>query len=102
MIQRKWKEWKKDMEGRKPEVAQEPEETEQKPIEALFIRFGDVTIEKTSRSLPDDYKNQRNHPPTDHDPASAIIAYEIELLHNTKSSASKDRLIQRLLQRVSR
>ena len=106
MIQRNWRQWKRDQSKRKSdqkaEEATQAEEAEQKPIEALFIRFGDVTIEKTNRSLSEDAKNLRNqrHPQSD-DPSSAIIAYEIELLHNTKSSASKDRLIQRLLQRVS-
>ena len=106
VIQRQWRRWKRDRETRRR--AQEAEDARQKPIEALFIRFGDVTIEKTNRSPPEDAKNQRlhhpHHPhrhPQSDDPTSAIIAYEIELLHNTKSSASKDRLIHRLLQRVS-
>ena len=128
IIQRKWKQWKSAEEAKKkkkkkrkkdelkvlPEEVEEEEEEEEEEdfdvlaeeedgdehaIEALFIRCGSVTIEKSKRSVEE--KNRRNEQQDCELEKQAIIAYEIEQLHNSKSSASKDRLLARLLQRVS-
>lgn len=59
------------------------------PVEALIIRFGDVTIEKNRcNDVEDQLDNHR------------IIFHEIEMLNSTKSSAVKDRILRRLLHRV--
>lgn len=59
------------------------------PVEALIIRFGDVTIEKNRINEVDNQLD--NH---------RIIFHEIEILNSTKSSAVKDRILRRLLHRV--
>lgn len=60
------------------------------PVEALIIRFGDVTIEKNRcNDVEDQLDNHR------------IIFHEIEMLNSTKSSAVKDRILRRLLHRIS-
>lgn len=56
------------------------------PVEALIIRFGDVTIERNR--CDDKMDNHR------------LMFHEIEMLNSTKSSATKDRILRRLLQRV--
>ncbi|EFX87215.1 hypothetical protein DAPPUDRAFT_312639 [Daphnia pulex] len=60
------------------------------PVEALIIRFGDVTIEKNRINEVDNQLD--NH---------RIIFHEIEILNSTKSSAVKDRILRRLLHRIS-
>lgn len=57
------------------------------PVEALIIRFGDVTIEK-NRCADDRIDSHR------------LMFQEIEMLNSTKSSAVKDRILRRLLHRV--
>lgn len=56
------------------------------PVEALIIRFGDVTIEKNRCEERID--------------SHRVIFHEIEMLNSTKSSAVKDRILRRLLHRV--
>lgn len=59
------------------------------PVEALIIRFGDVTIERNRcNQIEDQLDNHR------------IIFHEIEMLNSTNSSAVKDRILRRLLHRV--
>jgi len=88
-----------DVEEEDFDVLAEEEDGDEHVIEALFIRCGSVTIEKSKRSVEE--KNRRNEQQDCELEKQAIIAYEIEQLHNSKSSASKDRLLARLLQRIS-
>ena len=60
------------------------------PVEALIIRFGDVTIEKNR--CPDASRQADNQ---------RLFFHEIEQLNSTKSSATKDRILRRLLMKVS-
>lgn len=64
-------------------------------MEALIIRFGDVTIEK-SRLPVDETKQQQAWA----DDQQRLFFHEIELLNSSKDSATKDRILRRLLNRV--
>lgn len=77
-----------------PSVASSSEESinskpSVEPVEALIIRFGDVTIEKNR--CPDASRQADNQ---------RLFFHEIEQLNSTKSSATKDRILRRLLLRV--
>ena len=57
------------------------------PLDAMIIRLGDVTIERSSRCR-EDRDSQR------------LYFHEIELINSTKSSAAKDQILRRLLHKV--